>query len=314
MKNIVALSLILFATITLTAAPVTAQQTKPIAFGVLPVVQALPLFVAQEKGLFDEAGVKVDLVPFRTALEKDVAMTAGQLDGYFGDLFTPVVLAAGGTKIKIVARNFVTGEGQRMFGVIAGPQSNLKTLADLADVPVAVSRHSIIEYATVTLLTRGGVNPDNIRLMEVKAIPIRFQMLMSDQVKAATLPEPLVTLVESKGGKVLADDGGSAMSSTVLIFTDSFLNAHPDQAVAFLKAVSKAVDLINQGGDDIKAIMNRAGNVPKPLHGVYAVPRFPKLSAPGEQEVETAVNWLKERGAIKKTLPYSELVDGKYIP
>ena len=44
------------------------------------------------------------------------------------------------------------------------------------------------------------------------------------------------------------------------------------------------------------------------------MPRFPKLSAPGEKEIETAVTWLKERGAIKKTLPYSELVDGKYIP
>lgn len=298
----------------LTGSPASAQQSKPIAFGVLPVVQALPLFVAQEKGLFKEAGIQVDLVPFRTAMEKDVAMTAGQLDGYFGDLFTPVVLAASGVKMKIVARNFVTGEGQRMFGVMAGPKSDLKTVPDLADVPVAVSKNSIIEYVTVTLLTQGGIKPENIQLMEVKAIPIRFQMLMAGQVKAATLPEPLVTLIESQGGKVLADDSGSPMSSTVLIFTDSFLSAHPDQAATFLKVVAKAAELINQGGPDIQDIMNRAGNIPKPLHGVYAAPRFPKLSAPGENEIESAVTWLKERGEIKKTLPYAELVDGKYLP
>ena len=248
------------------------------------MVQALPLFVAQEKGLFEEAGVKVDLVPFRTAMEKDVAMNAGQLDGYFGDLFTPVVLASSGVKLKIVARNFVTGEGQRMFGVIAGPKSDFKTVTDLADVPVAVSRNSIIEYATVTLLTQGGLQPDKVRLMEIKAIPIRFQMLMAGQVKAATLPEPLVTLVESKGGKVLADDGGSAMSSTVLIFTDSFLSSHGDQAAAFLKAVSKAVGLINQGGDDIQAIMNRAGNVPSLCRESMPCPASPNCLHPAKKK------------------------------
>ena len=55
-----------------------------IQFGTLPVIQALPLFVAAEKGYFKDAGLDVELVPFNSAMEKDVAMSAGQISGYFG--------------------------------------------------------------------------------------------------------------------------------------------------------------------------------------------------------------------------------------
>ena len=35
--------------------------------------------------------------------------------------------------------------------------------------------------------------------MEIKKIPIRLQMLLSGQVTAALLPEPLLTLAETHG-------------------------------------------------------------------------------------------------------------------
>ena len=66
-----------------------AEESAQIRFGVLPVLQALPLFVAQDKGMFEKAGVKVDLIPFNTAAEKDIALTSGSIDGCFGDLVTP---------------------------------------------------------------------------------------------------------------------------------------------------------------------------------------------------------------------------------
>lgn len=67
-----------------------------IKFGALPVIQALPLYVAKEKGLFTAEGINVDVIPFKTALEKDMALSSGNLDGSFGDLFTPIVLRSNG--------------------------------------------------------------------------------------------------------------------------------------------------------------------------------------------------------------------------
>lgn len=74
-----------------------------IKLGVLPVIRALPLYVAQEKGLFEAEGINVDVIPFKTALEKDMGLSSGNLDGNFGDLFTPIVLRSNGLVIILAA-------------------------------------------------------------------------------------------------------------------------------------------------------------------------------------------------------------------
>ena len=286
---------------------------RPLAFGTLPVLQALPIFVAQEMGLFKAEGLEVELAPFRTAMEKDMALSVGQLDGYFGDLFTPIIARAGGVDLRIVAQNFVTTPDQRMFAILAGPDTDLKVAVQLADQPVAVSTSTIIEYVTVTLLVEAGVPPHQIKFIEAKNIPLRFQMLMSGQVKAATLPEPLVTLAESQGAKVLADDSQSGLTSTVLVFSVATIKNRAQDIEKFLTGIKNANDVINSGSPQVREIMIRNCQVPKPLQDTYPIPKFPELVVPEQERIEAAVNFLEERGALKQRPEYSELVNDEFV-
>jgi NitT/TauT family transport system substrate-binding protein len=63
--------------------PAGAAETKGPAFrfGTIPVLQSLPLFVAAEKGFFKEQGLAVEIVLFNSAMEKDVALSSGQIAG-----------------------------------------------------------------------------------------------------------------------------------------------------------------------------------------------------------------------------------------
>ncbi len=291
---------------------VSAQDKVKIRFGTLPVLQALPLYVARAEGLYAKAGVKVEIIPFNTAAEKDIALTAGSIDGAFADLVTPLVLKGNGRDVSIVATNYDTTKDRRMFAILGKPGCKYRSVKDLAGVPIAISSNSVIDYVTERLLEAGGVPRDRMASVETKNIGIRFQLLLSGQVEAATLPEPLVSAAVAKGAVLLADDSGLVTSQTVLVFSGSFLKKHPEAVKAFLKAVDQAGKLIRAKPDSVRSIMVEHVRLPKPMRATYPVPRFPELHSPDKQAVRTIAQWLHKRGVIRPVLKYEEVVDARF--
>ncbi len=293
-----------------------AQAGEPtkVRFGVLPVLQALPLFVAQERGIFAKHGLDVELIPFNTAAEKDIALTTGSIDGYFGDILTPIVLKANGRDVTIVATNYDTRKDRRMFAVLGKPGGKAKSAADLADVPVAISSNSVIDYVTERLLTSKGVAEGKVASIEAKNIGLRMQMLLSGQVEAATLPEPLVTAAIAKGAVLLADDSGLGESQTVLVFAGPFVKQRGQAVKAFLAAQNEANRLINSDPDSVRGIMVEHVRLPEPLKANYPVPRFPELFPPDKEAVQAIVTWLQKRGVITPALTYEQVVNAGLLP
>jgi len=299
--------------ILLTAIAASAQDKTKIRFGGLPVLQALPIYVAQDKGLFAKHGAQVEIIPFNTAAEKDIALTSQAIDGYFGDLVTPMILLGNKREAIIVATNYDTRRDRRMFAILAKPGSQLKTAAELAGVPVAVSSNSVIDLVTQRLLTAAGVPEDKLASVESKNIGIRLQMLLSGQVEAATLPEPLATAALAKGAVLLTDDAGLGESQTVLVFAGPFLKANPGPVKAFLAAVNEAIDIINERPNDVRPVMTAHVRLPEQLQATYPVPKFPKLHAPDKEAVNSVAEWLKKRGVIPVVLTYEQAVDASLI-
>ncbi|MGB6068479.1 MAG: ABC transporter substrate-binding protein [Desulfomonilaceae bacterium] len=289
------------------------DRTK-IRFGALPVLQALPLYVAQEKGLFAKASVEVEIIPFNAAAERDIALSARSVDGYFGDLIASMVLIGNGLDIRVVATNYDSRKDRRMIAVLGKPGCKYHSVADLADVPVALSSNSVIDFVTEQLLTSGGVPQKRVASLEAKNIGLRMQMLLSGQVEAAALPEPLATAAIAKGAVLLADDSGLAPSQTVLGFTGSFIKKHPETVKAFLRVINEANRITNTDPDSVRAVMVEYCRLPESLKRDYPVPRFPVLHAPDKESVETVAAWLKKRGVINTSLKYGQVVDAGFLP
>jgi NitT/TauT family transport system substrate-binding protein len=290
------------------------KSPPEISFGTLPVLQALPLFVAAEKGFFKDRGLSVNLVRFNSAMEKDVALSAGQLSGYFGDIMTPVVLKANKTPVKMVATIFNTPKTQRMFAIIASPKHLNRSIPELAHEGIAVSSNTVMEYLAARLLKAQSVPADRVKLVEIKNIPIRLQMLLSGQIPAAILPEPLATLAEQKGGKAVIDDAGAGLSTTVLAFNEQFLADYPSGVRAFLAAVNTASQYINTHHSEVRSIMNRECRIPEPLQTAFPIPEFLKLTLPDNNQVMDVYRWLREKKIIKTELRYNQMVADGYLP
>lgn len=293
---------------------VAAADKVHIRLGSLPVLQALPIYVAEERGLFSANGIDVEIIPFNTAAEKDIALTSGSIDGYFGDLLTPIVLKGNGRDVVITAKTYDTAYDKRMFGILAKPGSNYESAKDLSDVPVAVASNSVVDYVTDALLRKNGVPAEKIKTIEAKNIGLRMQMVMTGQVEAAALPEPLVTAALDKGAKLLADDSGLSESQTVLVFNTPFAKNNPAAVKKFLEVCEKARLTINDEPDAVRPIMVKHVRLPEALQRSYPVPRFPKVGAPDRDAVNTISAWLKDRGIIKSVITYEQVVDVNFLP
>lgn len=287
---------------------------KEIKFGTLPLIHALPLFAAQEQGFFTAAGLKVELISFNSAMEKDVAMSARQLSGYFGDIMTPMVLRSNNVPVKMVATIFNTTGSRRMFALLAAPNRPAESLSQLAKEGIAIGSNTIVEYLAVKMLEKQGVSPQQTRWIEAKNIPIRLQMLMESQAPAAVLPEPLVTFAERKGARILVDDAGMGISDTVLVFTDDFLKQHPEQVRAFLKAVSKGADYLNNHPEEARLIANKHCRIPEELAKTLTLPSYPTLSLPNRSQLADIYGWLRKKGIISQDMAINEMVADGFLP
>ena len=293
---------------------VLAKDKMTINFGVLPALQALPLFVADSRGLFSKNGVNVDLILFNTTAEKDIALVSGSLQGCFADLVTPMILKGNGRNVVLVARTYDTRLDRRMFAVLSKPGSKTKSIKDLKGKAVAISSNSVVDLVNERLHIEAGVSRDEIDTIESKNIGLRFQALMTGQIEAAVLPEPLVTVAISKAAQMLGDDSGLGESQTVLVFSGDFIRNKTDLVRRFLVAVQEANNLINENPDSVRDVMVDKVRLPESLKSQYPVPKFPNLAAPDRDSLNSVLSWLMQRKVIQANISYEQVVNDKLLP
>lgn len=289
----------------------TAKQT--IKIGILPIEDTLPLIVAQEKGYFAEENLDLQLIPFQSAVERDSALQAKEVDGMITDLVASILLKNSGTDLRIVSLTLGADASEGRFAVLAAPQSGIETIDDLKNKEIAISANSIIEYVTDQLLLGHGFLPNEIKKNVIPKIPVRLNMLLEGQVPAATLPDPLATFAEFKGAKLIIDDTGDNVSQVVLVFRQEVLSEKEAALKRMFAAYNRAVHDINNDPESFRSLLVEKARVPEPIKDTYRVAQFPYVQVPTKQQVERVLQWLRDKNLITEELTYQQLVDDEFV-
>jgi NitT/TauT family transport system substrate-binding protein len=308
------LSLLLFSLV-VTACSNTPTQSKTLKVAVLPVLDSLPLYVAQENGYFKDAGIDVELIPVGSAPERDQLMQSGQIDGMLNEVVTTLYYNREGAKIKIVRFARVATAEYPVFRILAGKDSGITNVNDLKDVPIGVSEGTIIEYMTDRVLENAGLTADEIKKIAVPKIADRTALLESGELKAAVMPDPLASLLMQKGAKLIIDDTTlPEVSNSVYSFSVDTLSSYPAEVRAFLKAVERAVVEINKNKDAYTNLMVEQKLVPEAVVGKYPIPDFPTASVPSESQFADALAWTQSKGLVQTDLKYGDSIDASFLP
>jgi NitT/TauT family transport system substrate-binding protein len=303
---IVVAIVIVSAGITILAQPKSEDPAK-IRIGVLPVIDTLPLYVGQERGLFENNGLSIELVSFTSAVERDSAFAAGEIDGYFGDMINTLVLKSTGEDVKVITVDYHTTPGYRMFGLLASPNSGITNISGIAGQEIATSLGSVSEYFVDEILAAHNLSGD-VNKFKVPAIPIRYQSLMTDQVKLALLPEPFATQAIKDGAKLIADDSSIDTTATVIAMRGGFVSSHADQVKKFLDTYNKSVSMVNQDPMQFKDILENDIHFPPALENGFVFPPLSEISLPSHNEADRVQSWMIDKGVLKSEISYDDIM------
>lgn len=289
-------------------------STIALKIAVLPAEESIVIRIAEEQGFFEQNGLSVQIIPFQSALEIGSAMRAGSVDGQFADIINVLIQNETGAPQTIIFGTNHSAREQRHFGLVVGPNSKRRTLADLQNVKIAISSSTVIEIMLMEALKQVDLNQEYLDIVDIKSIPIRLQMLLSGQIEGAMLPEPLVSLVEAKGGYTILDDVNISASISVISLSNDLLQGETGEKLAgdFTQALMQACEYINANPDKVREKMIETGLLSPEAKEKYDVLRFDMQkkdeNKPTLMIFETYVQWMLEQEMLDKVPSYSEII------
>ena len=236
-------------------------------------------------------------------------MTAGELDLALTDPQVAATLSGAGTEVALrwIALGATPAEGR--FGIQAGAASGIASLADLRGKQIAVGSNTVPEYVMDRLLGHAGIGLDEIEKVEVKKLPVRFQMMAAGQVAAAALPASLIALGELEGCRTVADDtAGENLSQSVIV---ERLEADGSGALGDALELVRdgwmwGVDAVNADPERYRALLVSAASLPKSLAETYPIPTYPTDAAPTAELIQPQLDWMRMKRYLADSLSFDE--------
>lgn len=304
------------------AYPAPSEAASPISGGgetlriaLLPIVDSLPMMVAQREGLFAKYGVQVEFIPVVSAAERDQVIMAGQADGMINDLISTLLYNKESNQVQVVRFARVATPNSAQYHVVVSATSGINAVNQLSGVPIGISQGTIIEYITDRLLEREGLSAQEIQKIAVPKIPDRLALLSSGELKAATLPDPFSYLAVQQGGRFLLQDSKyPEYGHSTYAFRKAVIDQKPQAIRAFLAAIEEAVGKITLSPDQYVSVLVEEKLIPAPLAGSYQTPPFPPRGIPDERLWNDVLAWATAKGMISGTASYTDSVNGALLP
>ena len=259
--------------------------------GAMSSMDYLPYIVAKKLGIYDSLGLDLEIVKFFSANDRDAAFRAGQVDGTVIDYTGAAIQHAAGVPLGLVVKH------DGYFEMMA--QSECKEMQDLVGKQVAVSRNTVIDYATDMMLRAAQMTEDDVQKPEINKIPLRMEMMLSGQVDASVFPDPFITISKSQGFISLSSTRDLGICVTGTIMSGDALANKRSSILVLLEGYNLAVDyILSHPLSDWQEILVEDAGVPKGLVRLVRLPHYTHTMLPSESDLQQTIAWLHDHKLI----------------
>ena len=245
----------------------------------MPVIDSLPLFVAQDQGFFSKHDLNVTMtgVANQSVVVSSLASGSAQI----GTAITAVLLQADEAGLNLV----VLG-GASVFpvpkptnvGVAVRTDSGIKTPADLVGKKLAVvGLRSYHDLMVRRWLKQQAVDPSRVNFVEVP-FPQMSDVLRGNQVDAVVVVDPFFHhIVDSKIGYVLGDFVANVPDGTLIQMyasQKSWAESHPEIVKGFLASLEDAGRFIKSNDLATRQSLSRWTKQPDTVVASATIPNY----------------------------------------
>jgi NitT/TauT family transport system substrate-binding protein len=225
-------------------------NTKPLEIGVIPWIGWGRVQIAEAKGFFKEAGLKVNHTTFQTVTEVNTALLAKRMDLSWLVATDLIVLTNQTPGLKLIQVADFSGEVDTILGHGINNPIELKG-KKLAreDVPYEV-------VFVGRFLQSIGLTTDDVEIISMPS-PDAAAAFAAGKVDAAAIYEPFVTksMQERPGSKALFTAKNSNIIANGLAGHSDILSTRREEILTYLRVLDKAMKYAETNPKECNAII-----------------------------------------------------------
>lgn len=242
-----------------TSAMAPAASAETVRIGLQPWLGYGPLWIADEKGYFEDRGIDVELINFNWDQDVNAALVSGNIEVQAAATNTMINLLNSGIELKGFMLMDAAYEAD---AIIAG--EGINEVADLAGQSVAYELG-----ATSDLLLNYALRENDLSIDDVDPVPMGASeaglAAIAGRVAAAVSYEPYISaaLAEDDSYKVIYDASAApGLISDLLLAETDYLENNKETLAAIVKAWDDAVTFIRENPDEGGQIIAEAVGSP----------------------------------------------------
>ena len=240
------------------------QQLTTINVDTLAIANGLPLTLGVNKGFFAAQGLEIKPKVFASGNDIVLAMANGQGDvGYMG--YTPAMIGRtqGVAPLSVLAASETEGatEADNWQNVVVDGSSSIHTPRDLVGKTIALNAlKGVTELVVRGSLDKLGIDSNSVKFATMP-FPTMPAALANGQVDAIHTPEPFMSQVLARGGRIVLAPGPVItpfLPNGCYCARSDWMAKNPDLVKKFRAAINQSLTYANSHPDEVRALLPAA--------------------------------------------------------
>lgn len=219
------------------------EEAAALKVAVLPTIECMPVYLANHARWFDSTRVDLRVKVRNAQMDCDAGLKAGSLEVAMSDRKRMENMSKHGTPLLSM------GPTEAQWQLLANRTARVKSMNQLGDKMVAMTRYSATDYLTEKAL-EGVKTSAPIFRIQINDVQVRLDMLLNNEMDAMWLPEPQATTARMFKHTVVKDSRKMGEKLGVVVVRAAIMKdaRRREQLSAFVDGYNRACDSLNAFG------------------------------------------------------------------